>query len=114
VQVLRTLRHYLAMAREAPDISMRAAVCLLLLCTAVPCLFADTNVTQHPIINISFVKEVTLSIQPQDLAELAVEVSPEESKQAESFLASSLRFLDPIMHFFENLVFPPPVPPSPV
>ena len=54
-------------------------------------------------LNISFVKEVTLSVQPPDMAELAA-LSPEDHAQVEDFLTSSLRLLDPIMRFFESMV----------
>lgn len=56
------------------------------------------------LVNISFVKEVTLSLQPPDLAELSSELSQEDHEQVEDFLTSSLRLLDPIMRFFESMV----------
>jgi hypothetical protein len=63
-------------------------------------------------LNISFVKEVTLSLQPPDMAELAA-LSPEDHAQVEDFLTSSLRLLDPIMRFFESMVgSSPPEPPA--
>ena len=65
-------------------------------------------------LNISFIKEVTLSVQPPDMAELA-ELSQENDAQVESFLTSSLRLLDPIMRFFESIMMvgnPPPEPPA--
>jgi hypothetical protein len=64
---------------------------------------AAANHTLLGALNISFVKEVTLSLQPPDMAELAA-LSPEDHAQAEDFLASSLRLLDPIMRFFESMV----------
>jgi len=63
-------------------------------------------------LNISFIKEVTLSVQPPDMAELAA-LSPEDHAQVEDFLTSSLRLLDPIMRFFESMVGnSPPEPPA--
>jgi len=56
------------------------------------------NETTLPSINISFVKEVTLTIAPQDLA-----LSPHEEQEVSSLLESGLRLLDPIMRFFEGL-----------
>jgi len=63
-------------------------------------------------LNISFIKEVTLSVQPPDMAELAA-LSPEDHEQVEDFLTSSLRLLDPIMRFFESMVGATPPEPSP-
>lgn len=59
----------------------------------------------QPTVNITFVKEVTLSVTPQD-----IELTPHEEHEVASFLDSSLRLLDPIMHFFDGLVgwTPPP------
>jgi hypothetical protein len=64
----------------------------------------------QPAINISFVKEVTLSVQPQDF-----DFSPHQEQEVSSFLESGLRLLDPIMRFFDGLVqswSPPAEPPS--
>lgn len=59
----------------------------------------NNETTLHePSINISFVKEVTLTIAPQDLP-----LSPHEEQQVSSLLESGLRLLDPIMRFFEGL-----------
>lgn len=52
----------------------------------------------HPSVNISFIKEVTLTVSPPDLA-----LSPREEQEASSFLEAGLRLLDPIMRFFEAL-----------
>lgn len=62
------------------------------------------------IVNISFVKEVTLSVRPVDLAKQLVE----HPDVTDSFLSTGLRFFDPIMSFFEQLFAPIPVshPPS--
>ena len=73
---------------------------LLLLALALPCAVAAINHTGLPsVINITFIKEVTLSVQPPDFAEL---VQEGDEQQVEGFLRSSLRLLDPIMHFFEH------------
>lgn len=66
-------------------------------------IMAAANHTMVGPLNISFVKEVTLSLQPPDMAELAA-LSPEDHAQVEDFLTSSLRLLDPIMRFFESMV----------
>ncbi len=60
---------------------------------------------EPPIVNISFIKEVTLSVQPQDF-----EFSPQDQEQVASFLDSGLRLLDPIMRFFDSLMGSPPRP----
>lgn len=82
-----------------------------LLCMSVAMLSITTAManTTHAamlptLVNISFVKEVTLSLQPLDLAELTSELSQEDHEQVEDFLTSSLRLLDPIMRFFEGMV----------
>lgn len=56
----------------------------------------------HPSINISFIKEVTLTVSPPDVA-----LTPHEEQEVSSFLESGLRLLDPIMRFFESLTSPP-------
>lgn len=61
-----------------------------------------------PTINISFIKEVTLSVTPQDL-----ELTPHEEQEVSSFLESGLRLLDPIMRFFDGLVGWSPAAPQP-
>ena len=76
----------------------------LLLCLAVLAgAVVPPNATlplDHPTtINISFIKEVTLSLTPQDL-----ELTPHEEQEVSSFLESGLRLLDPIMRFFDGLV----------
>jgi len=85
---------------------------LLLLCLAVLSAANESNETQleeqHlPIVNISFIKEVTLSVSPEDIS-----LTPQDEQDISGFLSSSLRFLDPIMHFFDSLVggwsTPPP------
>jgi hypothetical protein len=81
-----------------PLLSLVSLAVLLLLPT-----MAEANHTLLGARLISFVKEVTLSLQPPDMAELAA-LSPEDHAQAEDFLASSLRLLDPIMRFFESMV----------
>jgi hypothetical protein len=70
---------------------MRVVLLLLLLALG---LVAATNHTGGlpSVINISFVKEVTLSVQPPDFVEL---VQDGNQQQVESFLSSSLRLLDP-------------------
>jgi hypothetical protein len=57
-----------------------------------------THVAEVPSINISFIKEVTLTVAPQDLA-----LTPHQEQEVSSFLESGLRLLDPIMRFFEGL-----------
>lgn len=60
---------------------------------------SKNETTLHePSINISFIKEVTLTIAPQDLP-----LSPHEEQEVSSLLESGLRLLDPIMRFFEGL-----------
>jgi hypothetical protein len=54
---------------------------------------------ERPTVNISFIKEVTLSVQPQDF-----ELTPQDQLEVSSFLSSGLRLLDPIMRFFDGLV----------
>ena len=79
---------------------------LLLLVSLAVLLFLPMAAANHTMVgplNISFVKEVTLSLQPPDMAELAA-LSPEDHAQVEDFLTSSLRLLDPIMRFFESMV----------
>ena len=59
-----------------------------------------------PTINISFIKEVTLSVSPDD-----IDLSPHDEQEISSFLESGLRLLDPLMRFFDGLVgcwTPPP------
>jgi hypothetical protein len=89
--------------------------------TALLCIFSfvfmfaeltAANGTHTGMLNISFVKEVTLSVQPPDMAELAG-VTQENQEQVEDFLTSSLRLLDPIMRFFESMVGATPPEPSP-
>jgi hypothetical protein len=60
----------------------------------------------QPVINISFVKEVTLSVQPQDF-----DLTPHQEQEVSSFLETGLRLLDPIMRFFEGFISPPAEPP---
>lgn len=60
-----------------------------------------------PSINISFIKEVTLTVSPPDLA-----LTPREEQDASSFLEAGLRLLDPIMRFFETLTTGSPAPSS--
>jgi hypothetical protein len=76
------------------------------------------NITAHvmrhepPTVNISFIKEVTLSVQPQDF-----ELTPQDQLQVSSFLSSGMRLLDPIMRFFDGLIggwTPPPQEQHPV
>jgi hypothetical protein len=85
---------------------------LLLLALALPGLAAATNHTLGlpSVINISFIKEVTLSVQPPDFAEL---VQDGDQQRVEGFLESSLRLLDPIMHFFENFFSAQPAEAAP-
>jgi hypothetical protein len=64
------------------------------------------NETTLPSINISFVKEVTLSVQPQDF-----DLTPHQEQEVSSFLETGLRLLDPIMRFFEGFISPPAEPP---
>ena len=99
----------------------RPAVSLCLLAAAMAHVLAiPPNITQGllmhepspPTVNISFIKEVTLTIQPQDF-----ELTPHDEEEVASFLQSSLHLLDPIMRFFDSFVGgwmspPPPVPPS--
>lgn len=63
------------------------------------------QVVHPPTVNISFIKEVTLSVAPQDF-----ELTPHDEQEVASFLESGLRLLDPIMRFFDGLVgwSPPP------
>ena len=88
---------------------MRVVLLLLLLALG---LVAATNPTGGlpSVINISFVKEVTLSVQPPDFVEL---VQDGDQQQVESFLSSSLRLLDPIMRFFDAFFGPQPQPAAP-
>ena len=60
-----------------------------------------------PTVNITFIKEVTLTVSPADL-----ELTPHEEQEVAGFLESGLRMLDPIMRFFDGLVgwSPPPQP----
>ena len=60
-----------------------------------------------PTVNITFIKEVTLTVSPADL-----ELTPHEEQEVAGFLESGLRMLDPIMRFFDGLVgwTPPPQP----
>jgi hypothetical protein len=81
---------------------MRVVLLLLLLALG---LVAATNHTGASVINISFIKEVTLSVQPPDFVEL---VQDGDQQQVESFLSSSLRLLDPIMRFFDAFFGPQP------
>ena len=53
-------------------------------------------------VNISFVKEVTLSIGPPELADLGYELPPSDAGVVNSFLKSAMRLLDPIMDFFHG------------
>jgi hypothetical protein len=73
---------------------------LLLLCLAVAaCAVATPNATApHPTVNISFIKEVTLSVAPQDIA-----LTPQAEQEVSSFLESALKLIDPIMRFFSGL-----------
>lgn len=74
----------------------------LLLCLAVAtCAAVVPNATAphiQPTVNISFIKEVTLSVAPQD-----VELTPQAEQDVSTFLESALRLLDPIMRFFDGL-----------
>ena len=49
-------------------------------------------------VNISFIKEVTLSVAPQDIA-----LTPQAEQEVSSFLESALQLIDPIMRFFSGL-----------
>jgi hypothetical protein len=97
----------------------RPAVSLCLLAAAMAHVLAiPPNITQGllthepPTVNISFIKEVTLTIQPQDF-----ELTPHDEEEVASFLQSSLHLLDPIMRFFDGFVSgwmsPPPQPARP-
>ena len=98
--------------------------CLLLFSVAYAIAVSPPNITapdslllphpqdSYPSINISFIKEITLSVQPQDF-----DLSPHQEEEVSTFLESGLRLLDPIMRFFDSFVGgwmspPPPVPPS--
>jgi hypothetical protein len=90
----------------------RLSLCLLVAAMAhvlaLPPNATDGLVQHHrepPIVNISFIKEVTLSVQPQDF-----EFSPQDQQQVTSFLDSSLRLLDPIMRFLDSLMGGRPIP----
>jgi hypothetical protein len=85
---------------------MANTVALLLLlavlagATAPP--FNDTVHAFHPsTINISFFKEVTLSVAPQD-----IELTPQAEQDVSSFLESALRLFDPIMRLFDGWMPP--------
>ena len=86
----------------------RPAVSLCLLAAAMAHVLAiPPNITQGllmhepspPTVNISFIKEVTLTIQPQDF-----ELSPHDEEEVSSFLQSSLHLLDPIMRFLDGFI----------
>ena len=83
----------------------RPAVSLCLLAAAMAHVLAiPPNITQGllmpspPTVNISFIKEVTLSVAPQD-----IELTPQTEQEVSSFLESALRLIDPIMRFFSGL-----------
>ena len=84
---------------------MRAFPLLLLAAAVAHVLAVPPNVTlfheptQPPSVNISFVKEVTLTIQPQDF-----ELSPQDEQRVSGLVDSGLRFFDPIMRFLDSLV----------
>lgn len=64
--------------------------------------FNYTLPANHPsVINISFIKEVTLSVAPQD-----IELTPQTEQEVSSFLESALRLIDPIMRFFDGWMPP--------
>lgn len=85
--------------------------CLLLFSVAYAIAVSPPNITgpdslllphpqdSYPSINISFIKEITLSVQPQDF-----DLSPHQEEEVSTFLESGLRLLDPIMRFFDGLV----------
>ena len=84
----------------------RPAVSLCLLAAAMAHVLAiPPNITQGllmpspPTVNISFIKEVTLTIQPQDF-----ELTPHDEEEVASFLQSSLHLLDPIMRFLDGFI----------
>ncbi len=74
-------------------------LCLAVLAGAIHPPNATFPVEHVPTVNISFIKEVTLSVAPQD-----IELTPHEEQEVSSFLESGLRLLDPIMRFFDGLV----------
>lgn len=86
-------------------------ILLLSLAAVLACAATPPNVTHTPVVNISFIKEVTLSVSPED-----IDLTPHEEQEISSFLESGLRLLDPIMRFFDGLVgsWRPPPPAEPV
>lgn len=84
------------------------ATCLLLFSVAYAIAVSPPNISTvfmphpqdgYPSINISFIKEVTLSVTPQDF-----DLSPHQEEEVSTFLESGLRLLDPIMRFFDGLI----------
>ena len=87
----------LAMHQPLLSVCLLAAAMAHIL--AVPPNVTHGLVHEPPTINISFIKEVTLTIQPQDF-----ELSPHDEEEVSSFLQSSLHLLDPIMRFLDGFI----------
>jgi hypothetical protein len=56
-----------------------------------------------PSVNISFVKEVTVTVGPED-----VQLSPRQEQEITGLLESGMRLFDPILRFFDSLWASPP------
>lgn len=76
---------------------MRPSLAVLLL-TCLAFISAHPPNASHPAVNISFVKEVTVSIGPEDSY-----LTPLQEEDVSSLLDSGLRLFEPIMRFFDSL-----------
>lgn len=90
----------------------------LLLILAVPfvALAAELDAPDPPAslmpasVNISFVKEITLSISPPELGDFALDSPQSKAGVVQDFLESSLRLFDPLMTFLQSYFVEPPAP----
>jgi len=81
---------------------MRAFACLAL-AGLVCAVMAHPPNASFPSVNISFVKEVTVTVGPED-----VQLSPRQEQEITGLLESGMRLFDPILRFFDSLWASPP------
>lgn len=55
-----------------------------------------------PEVNITFTKEITLTVQPPGQDDYYEPVSSENQQKLNDYLSAGLKMLDPIFHFFDQ------------
>ena len=75
---------------------------------------AAPSSNKNDIINITFVKEVTLTVQPPFLGEEDLSMPIVNQGKIDDFLSAGLKLLDPLMRLFNQLWGPAPAETPPV